>query len=242
MEPIESSNLQHQDEPQTHAPHPPTSPVQSCDVSAAESGSDILPPYPMIAVRDLDGYTYGQRVAPIVAAMRAADENRAIDDLGKPYRLAGELRKPRTDTDYFGYITPVDSDISNLIGCFEGPLYTPYQGGIFFLSIEIPPEYPFKPSKVSFLTKVYHPNVCFNGAIHADIFGGFWSPAITLEVLLLSVSGLLSEPNPDESIEPEIANTCKNDRSLYDATAKRYTALYATADQVLVHEPRVWRG
>lgn len=38
--------------------------------------------------------------------------------------------------------------------------------------------------RARFLTKVYHPNVCPNGAIHADIFGGFWSPAITLEVCM----------------------------------------------------------
>ena len=36
---------------------------------------------------------------------------------------------------------------------------TPYVGGIFVVDINIPPDYPFKPPKMKFDTKVWHPNI-----------------------------------------------------------------------------------
>ena len=40
-----------------------------------------------------------------------------------------------------------------------GPVGTPYEGGKFTVSIDFNDNYPFKCPKVSFLTKIYHPNV-----------------------------------------------------------------------------------
>jgi len=32
-------------------------------------------------------------------------------------------------------------------------------GGVYEVDIEVPSEYPFKPPKMRFITKVYHPNI-----------------------------------------------------------------------------------
>lgn len=39
-------------------------------------------------------------------------------------------------------------------GMIMGPLDSPYEQGAFFLSIDLPPEYPNKPPTIKFLTKV----------------------------------------------------------------------------------------
>ena len=50
-----------------------------------------------------------------------------------------------------------------------GPPDSPFQGGVFFLSIVFPNDYPFKPAKFKFTTKIYHPNINSNGSICLDI-------------------------------------------------------------------------
>jgi ubiquitin-conjugating enzyme E2 D/E len=50
-----------------------------------------------------------------------------------------------------------------------GPEDTPYAGGLFHLNIKFPVDYPFKPAKFTFTTRVYHPNINSNGSICLDI-------------------------------------------------------------------------
>ena len=61
-----------------------------------------------------------------------------------------------------------------------GPGDSPYAGGVFFVMIHFPPDYPFKPPKVQFQTKVYHPNINSQGSICLDILKEQWSPALTI--------------------------------------------------------------
>ncbi|GFR93717.1 ubiquitin-conjugating enzyme E2 D4 [Elysia marginata] len=108
-----------------------------------------------------------------------------------------------------------------------GPADSPYFGGVFFLTITFPTDYPFKPPKVTFTTKIYHPNINSQGGICLDILKNQWSPALTISKVLLSICSLLTDPNPDDPLVPDIAKTFKRDREEYNRLAKEWTAKYA---------------
>ena len=115
------------------------------------------------------------------------------------------------------------SDMFSWQATILGPADSPYAGGVFTCDIHFPPDYPFKPPKVQFRTKVYHPNINSNGAICLDILKDQWSPALTISKVLLSICSLLNEPNPDDPLIPEIAQQFKRSRSAFDAAAREYT-------------------
>ena len=120
-----------------------------------------------------------------------------------------------------------DDDMYTWQGYIAGPEDSPYEGGVFFLRIEFPSDYPFKPPKVQFTTKIYHPNINSNGSICLDILKDQWSPALTISKVLLSISSLLTDPNPDDPLVPEIAQLYKTDIEEYNKKAKECTEMYA---------------
>eukprot|EP00979_Chaetoceros_neogracilis_P010174 scaffold2395_cov283-Chaetoceros_neogracile.AAC.11 len=108
-----------------------------------------------------------------------------------------------------------------------GPDDSPYSGGVFFLDIHFPADYPFKPPKVHFTTRIYHCNINSNGGICLDILKDQWSPALTISKVLLSICSLLTDPNPDDPLVPDIAQLLKGDRQRHDSTAREWTSKYA---------------
>ncbi|KAM7504361.1 hypothetical protein LguiB_003265 [Lonicera macranthoides] len=196
-------------------------------------------------------------------------------------RIQKELKDLQKDPPASCSAGPVGEDMFHWQATIMGPSDSPFSGGVFMVSIHFPPDYPFKPPKVSgflgkvgtdgmlnscelgsssmckvshkhelrvesksgrprlaslciiiqggvsFRTKVFHPNINSNGSICLDILKEQWSPALTISKVLLSICSLLTDPNPDDPLVPEIAHMYKTDRVKYETTARSWTQKYA---------------
>lgn len=125
---------------------------------------------------------------------------------------------------------PVGDDLFHWTATISGPVNTPYHGGLFFLDIQFPADYPFKPPKVKFITRIYHCNINSGGGICLDILKDQWSPALTISKVLLSICSLLDEPNPDDPLVPDAADLYQNDREKYNRTAAVWVIQYASGE------------
>ena len=119
------------------------------------------------------------------------------------------------------------SDLFRWEGAIFGPSDSPYAGGLFKLRILFPTDYPFKCPTVTFVTKIYHPNINPTGLICIDILKDQWSPALTISKVLLCITSMLTDPNPRDPFVPEIADLYLRDRTQYEANAREYTLRYA---------------
>jgi len=121
----------------------------------------------------------------------------------------------------------INNDIFHWKATIMGPEDTPYHNGVFYLEIWFPSDFPFKPPKVNFITKIYHPNIDSSGNICLDILKDAWSPALSISKVLLSICSLLAEPNPDDPLVNDIASIYRNNIELYNKNAREYTITYA---------------
>lgn len=124
---------------------------------------------------------------------------------------------------------PEDAHPLSWVGSIMGPDESPFQGGIFFLKLDFPEDYPYHPPKAFFTTRIYHPNVGTNGEICLDILQTLWSPVLTASKVLLSIVNLMTDPNADNPLQAEIAHHYKTDREKYNKTAAEWTKKYASA-------------
>ncbi|XP_065002283.1 ubiquitin-conjugating enzyme E2-17 kDa-like isoform X2 [Musa acuminata AAA Group] len=99
-------------------------------------------------------------------------------------RILKELKDLQKDPPTSCSAGPVAEDMFHWQATIMGPSDSPFAGGVFLVNIHFPPDYPFKPPKVSFCTKVFHPNINSNGSICLDILKDQWSPALTISKLL----------------------------------------------------------
>ncbi|KIK63953.1 hypothetical protein GYMLUDRAFT_107344, partial [Collybiopsis luxurians FD-317 M1] len=129
-------------------------------------------------------------------------------------------------------LAPSDDNLFLWKGQIPGPEGSVYEGGIFNLDVTLAPDYPFTAPRVMFKTR--RAASCRSASIISergdlciDILKNNWSPALSLFKVLLSISSLLTDPNPRDPLVSSIANQYTTDRNLHDSTARRWTELYA---------------
>lgn len=144
-------------------------------------------------------------------------------------RIHKELQELTKDPPSSCSAGPIDKnrDIFKWQATILGPESSPYNGGVFFLDIEFPEDYPFKAPKVKFRTKIYHCNINTNGEICLDILKDQWSPALTISKVLLSICSLLTDPNPDDPLMQDAARILKRNKAEYEQIARDWTRKFA---------------
>ena len=126
----------------------------------------------------------------------------------------------------------VSNDYRHWKGRIKGPIDTCYQGGIFDVDIIIPDDYPFKPPKMKFDTKIWHPNISsVTGAICLDILKNEWTPALTIRTALISLQALMCEPVPNDPQDAVVAKQYMSDIKLFNETAKHWVEEYANPER-----------
>ncbi|XP_010445437.1 PREDICTED: ubiquitin-conjugating enzyme E2-17 kDa-like [Camelina sativa] len=123
----------------------------------------------------------------------------------------------------------VDDNIFHWEATLIGPVNTPYEGGVFKMSLHFPPDYPNNPPKVCFVTKICHPNISDNGGIYLRVLKStYWHP-MPINLLFKRLVGKLIEPEADDEdqINENLANLYKSDRTKFEAMARVMTNQYA---------------
>ncbi|KAJ2724820.1 Ubiquitin-conjugating enzyme E2 T [Coemansia sp. Benny D115] len=127
--------------------------------------------------------------------------------------------------------TPKGDRLDRYSARIDGPCDTPYEGGRFRVDVVLTESYPFEPPSVKFVTPIYHPNIDNHGNICLEVLksgkNGCWSPSWTLDKVLISLSVLLQNPNPQDPLMPEIADQMLSDNAAYLKAARECTAKHA---------------
>eukprot|EP01135_Chromosphaera_perkinsii_P005868 Nk52_evm1s370 gene=Nk52_evmTU1s370 len=144
-------------------------------------------------------------------------------------RLAKEYANIQEQGGIEGY-GEIKCDESNML-LWEAiliPTAEPYDKGAFKVGIEFPAEYPFKPPKVEFRTRIYHPNIDEKGNICMGILKAEnWKPATKVVNVLESLMQLVQEPNAADPLVGEIAEIFTTDKTKFKKNVEEYIKKYA---------------
>ncbi|CAG7830170.1 unnamed protein product [Allacma fusca] len=100
----------------------------------------------------------------------------------------------------------------------------PYNKGAFKIEINYPAEYPFKPPKIIFKTKIYHPNIDEKGQVCLPIISAEnWKPATKTEQVIQALVALVNDPEPDHPLRADLAEEFVKDKRKFIKNAEDFT-------------------
>jgi len=133
----------------------------------------------------------------------------------------GDLRKAAGKS-----FRDIQVDESNLL-VWQGllvPDAVPYNKGAFLIDIVFPAEYPFKPPKVSFRTKIYHPNIDEKGQVCLPIVSAEnWKPATKTDQVIQALVALVNCPEPEHPLRADLAEEYTKDKKKFFKNAEEFT-------------------
>lgn len=139
------------------------------------------------------------------------------------HRLQRELVQIQSTDGKLKNVHVDESDITTWFGLIL-PENSPYSKGAFKIKMVFPKEYPFKPPNITFLTKIYHPNIDEEGAVCLNIVNPeMWKPATRVINIVDALVKLVEEPEPDHPLRPDLAQLFLKDRKRFLKNAEEFT-------------------
>ncbi len=96
-----------------------------------------------------------------------------------------------------------------------------WYGGIYTFSFNVPDTFPFNPPKVMCLTKVYHPNIDFDGNVCLNILKDGWNSSYEVSSCIAGVYYLFTKPNPDDPLNHEVAKIMRENIEQIKSNVKK---------------------
>ena len=121
-----------------------------------------------------------------------------------------------------------ENDITDIQADIEGPVATPYEGGLFRVTIKLLPNFPIVAPKGLFLTKIFHPNISEQGEICVNTLKRDWNPKNwSLSNLFQVIKCLLIIPFPQSALNEEAGKLFMEDYDQFFKIAKMFTSIHA---------------
>lgn len=131
-------------------------------------------------------------------------------------RLMRDFKKLQLDPPEGLTAAPEENNLFKWNAVIFGPEGTPWEEGTFKLTLHFTEEYPHRPPKVKFVSKMFHPNVYTDGSICLDILQNQWSPIYDIPSILTSIQSLLCDPNPNSPANSEAARLFEENKREYN--------------------------
>jgi ubiquitin-protein ligase len=149
-----------------------------------------------------------------MSVRRIAKERKVLEDL-----------KPENYTVQWS-----DTDLHHCTAWLKGPPGSPYEGGNFRLNITFPQNYPYWEPYVYSITPIYHPQFQENSRICCEMLWD-WAPACRLSEVLdyfYELLTLAQLPKRGWAHNIRMLEQLRDDRSLFEQTAREWTQRYAS--------------
>ena len=120
-----------------------------------------------------------------------------------------------------------ETNVTDIQALIEGPVGTPYEGGIFKCKLVLTNEFPQTAPRGFFLTKIFHPNVNMNGDICVNTLKKDWQPNLGLSHIFQVIRCLLIVPFPESALNEDASKLFLESYDEYARRAKLMTSIHS---------------